>query len=242
MKKMIWFIALVSFHAAAVTHEKPLKPSALTAIKKESGQYTQICKAVENACKNGAEIWQENDADDTVYLMLPDLQLIKLKKEKTAYSKVTTWNLSKESANENSPDDGLTKDKTYLYPALYPLNKTKMAVALVTRWSTSYSGGGREEEVADFVMINDDGSYQLAFKDIPFSSREMIRACFTAADYAKTSHCHDENWKVLKLEITDTGKNFYAWKFIAKSYSWPAFTNKASVRMKTSEKVAYPFQ
>lgn len=31
----------------------------------------------------------------------------------------------------------------YIYPALYPLSKVKMAVALVSKWSTNYSGGAR---------------------------------------------------------------------------------------------------
>ncbi|HFH0417345.1 TPA: hypothetical protein ACGHO4_004832, partial [Salmonella enterica subsp. diarizonae serovar 61:i:z] len=73
-----------------------------------------------------------------------------------------------------------------------PLSKVKLAVALVSKWSTNYSGGGREEEYANFMMINDDGTYQPAFKNILFSSKEMIKACFTEDDYAKQSHCHDE--------------------------------------------------
>lgn len=95
------------------------------------------------------------------------------------YSKIVSWDFTKEANNEDVPDDELTKSDVYIYPALYPLSKVKTAVALVSKWSTTYSGGGREEEYANFIMINDDGTYQPAFKNIPFSSREMIKACFT---------------------------------------------------------------
>ncbi|EFU1598202.1 hypothetical protein HUO91_004495, partial [Salmonella enterica] len=120
--------------------------------------------------------------------------------------------------------------------------KVKMAVALVSKWSTNYSGGGREEEYANFMMINDDGTYQPAFKNILFSSKEMIKACFTEDDYAKQSHCHDESWSILNLKINDESKDYYSWKFITKSYGWPAFTDKASTKVSINESVAYPFQ
>lgn len=167
---------------------------------------------------------------------------MKLKKEGDVYSKIVSWDFAKESQNEDATDDELTKSDVYIYPALYPINKVKTAVALVSKWSTTYSGGGREEEYANFMMINDDGTYQLAFKNIPFSSREMIKACFTEDDYAKKSHCHDETWSILNLKITDNSKEYYLWKFIIKSYDWPAFKDKALTQININESVAYPFQ
>ena len=149
---------------------------------------------------------------------------------------------STKSNNDVGPDDELTRGQVYIYPAFYPLNKSKLAVAIVSKWSTAYSGGRREAEYADFMMLNNDGSYQTAFKNILFSSREMIRACFSEADYAKNSHCDDENWSILNLKFIDKGKEYYSWKFIEKSYNWPAFTGKSSISIKTNESIAYPFQ
>ena len=171
------------------------------------------------------------------------LQLIKLKRNGDTYSKIVSWDFSKEEAkNETSPDDDLIKSGLYIYPALYPLSKFKVAIALVSKWSAIYSGGGREEEYANFMMINDDGTYQPAFKDILFSSKEMIKTCFTENDYAKQLHCHDENWSMLNLKITDDFKDYYSWKFITKSYSWSAFTGNESTQVRVTEDVAYPFQ
>lgn len=60
--------------------------------------------------------------------------------------------------------------------------------------STAYSGGGRQENYADFLLLDDDGSYNVAFKDIPFSSSEMIRACFSAEEYARKLHRQWGGW------------------------------------------------
>lgn len=242
MKKTILLLAIVSFSVMAGGNENTINANAMIEIKKNSEQYINICKAVESHCKPGTVIWKGRNSNDYFYLISSKLQLVKVRKDSGGYSNVNMWDFSKENNNEDIPDDELTKGDVYIYPALYPLNKEKLAVALVSKWSTSYSGGGREEEYANFMMINDDGSYQLAFKSIPFSSKKMIRACFTEDDYAKKSHCHDENWSILNLKITDEAKEFYAWKFITKSYDWPAFKEKTSAQVKTSEIVVYPFQ
>lgn len=244
MKKVVVFLAIVAFSTVAGINETTIKSVALMTLKKDSSQYVGICKAVGTYCRDGASIWKEKNSNDIFYLTLPQLRLMKLKKDADIYSKVIIWDFSKENNNDSTStsDDELTKGDLYIYPALYPLNKTKMAIALVSKWSTSYSGGSREEEYANFMMINDDGSYQLAFKNIPFSSRKMIKACFTEKDYAKKSHCHDESWSILNLKITDDSQAFYSWKFITKSYDWPAFTNKSSAKLNTHESFAYPFQ
>ncbi len=242
MKKTILLLTIISFSAITGIAENPTKPIPLIKLKKDSDQYISICKAVESDCKPGTVIWKEKNSNDDFYLTSSKLQLVKVRKDNDGYSNVNVWDFFKENNNEGIPDDELIKDDVYIYPALYPLNNKKIAVALVSKWSTTYSGGGREEEYANFMMINDDDSYQLAFKSIPFSSKEMIRACFTEDDYAKKSHCHDESWSILNLKITDEAKEFYSWRFITKSYSWPAFKDKTSSQVKTSEIVAYPFQ
>lgn len=75
-------------------------------------------------------------------------------------------------------------------------------------------------------MLNDYNSYKVAFSDIPFSSKESIKACFKEDDYNKKSHCDDENWSVLSIKYQDTGKEYYEWEFVTKYYSWPAFEDK----------------
>ncbi|EOL8967135.1 hypothetical protein ACM92D_003170 [Cronobacter dublinensis] len=156
MKNVLLFLAIVSFSAVAGTTDIIIKPVALTVLKKNSAQYTDICKAVEDSCNDGASVWKEKNSGNIFYLTNSHLQLIKLKKDGDVYSQVISWNFTKETKSEDVPDDELTRTDVYIYPALYPLSKLKMAVALVSKWSATYSGGGREEEYANFMMINDD--------------------------------------------------------------------------------------
>lgn len=244
MKKCTLAFVILAFCGAAnaaTPAESAPAPIALVAIKPGSQPYISICSAFKDTCKGSAAIWKAKNSDDSFYLILPGTRLMEVQREGDTLTKVAMWDFSGYKT-EHTPDEDLTQDENYIYPALYPLSKTKWAVAIVSRWSAGYSGGGRSEEIADFMMLNRDGSYQPAFKNVPFSSAAMIRACFTEADYAKSAHCHDESWSVLRLKITDTAKAFYSWRFITTSYSWPAFKDKKATEKKTIVRVEYPFQ
>ncbi|MCG8707906.1 hypothetical protein JHU04_001104 [Brenneria sp. 4F2] len=241
LRVIFLFLAIVSCSAVANTSENSIKPAVFIALKENSEQYDRVCKAADGGCKNGTHIWKVQGTSNTFFLTDTALLLTKVQKLQNEYIKNGQWNLATLPFDKNSSDDELLKDDVYIYPALYPLNKTKQAIALVSKWSISYSGGGREEEYADFIMLNDDGSFQLVFKNIPFSSHEMIRACFTEDDYAKNSHCHDESWSILNLKFMELGNEYYSWKFISKSYGWPAFTDKTAISSTQKTKISYPF-
>ncbi|MFH3639594.1 hypothetical protein WAH83_22450, partial [Acinetobacter baumannii] len=87
----------------------------------------------------------------------------------------------------------------------YPLNKNEHAIAVLNTWFTGYSGGGRFEENADFIELKSKGQYQVALKDINFSSSKMIRACFSEQEYKKSQHCYDETWMTLNIRFKDIG-------------------------------------
>lgn len=234
---------LITYPSLAITPTEALKPTALVAVHKGSDLYNDVCRAAaNNLCQTGASLWRVSDSATTFYLTSASLKLVKVERSDQHYITKTTWDFSRESNNAGNPDSGLNRDEVYIYPALYPLNRSTQAVAIVTKWSTAYSGGGRQEEYADFMLINRDGSYQIAFKNVPFSSSEIIRACFTEADYAKESHCHDESWHTLRLEFIDEGNMFYTWKFIDKVYNWPAFAQRSATSVKVSTSTAYPFR
>ncbi|KDT12614.1 hypothetical protein AB84_4852 [Escherichia coli 2-052-05_S3_C1] len=91
-------------------------------------------------------------------------------------------------------------------------------------------------EFADFIMLNEDGTYKTAFSDIPFYSKEQVRACFSDSDYNKKSHCYDESWSILNISIIDNGAEFYLWEFITKSYNWPSFVDKARIKKSVDKK------
>lgn len=241
-KAVTLFLAIVSFSSLASEDMNKIKPVPFVALQKNSAQYAAVCHAVESQCGDNVKIWKEKGGGDAFYLTTAVNDLIKVEKTGNAYIKRGEWDFDDYGKNQTSPDDELTMEDISIYPALYPLSKTRQAVALVSKWSTAYSGGGREETYADFLMLNEDGTWDAAFKNIPFSSSEMIRACFSEEDYAKNSHCHDESWSTLTLKITDEGKEYYRWKFITKSWNWPSFTDKSTATVESSEQVKYPFQ
>ena len=243
MKKIsILFLILASGPLMANDNVPVIKPIPLIALKKNSEQYAGVCHAVENRCTESAKVWKEKGVGEGYYLTNSTPAIIKIRKVKNNYIKDGEWSFSQCRGTDHSSDGELNREEISVFPALYPINKTEQAVALVSKWSTAYSGGGRVEEYADFLILNSNGSHQLAFKDIPFSSSEMIRACFSEEDYAKNSHCHDESWSILNLKIIDEGKSYYSWKFITRSYNWPSFTDKSSVTVETSEQVKTPLQ
>ncbi len=94
----------------------------------------------------------------------------------------------------------------------------------------------RKWNFADFIMLNEDGTYKTAFSDIPFYSKEQVRACFSDSDYNKKSHCYDESWSVFNISIIDNGSEFYLWEFITKSYNWPSFVDKARIKKSVDKK------
>jgi hypothetical protein len=114
MKKVVLFLVIVSFSTVAGITDITTKPVALAALKKSSAQYIDICKAVDDSCKGGTSIWKEKNSDNIFYLTKSHLQLMKLKKDGDVYSKMVSWDFSKESKNEDAPDDELIKNDVYI--------------------------------------------------------------------------------------------------------------------------------
>ena len=120
-----------------------------------------------------------------------------------------------------------------IYPAIYPINQSQFAVALIDPRHTSYSGGGRGEELADFIHLQANGKYKTLLKTIPFYSFEQIRACFSEQEYKIEKHCHDESFTTLSIHYHDVGKQFLQWRLSYVHTDWPAGTmNKKITRTK----------
>lgn len=246
IRVLVSFLAAASASVLAAEVSPPIRPLPFTALKSGSDGYNSLCAALKNHCDAEKEttLWKSKADANTYYLINSSPELMKIEKTASTYSVKGRWDFSQyhhSHSEQNQSDDELSASGVTLYPALYPLSQTQLAVALVSQWSTAYSGGGREENYADFMQINDDGSYKAAFKDILFSSREMIRACFSEQDYARKSHCHDESWRVLQLKIADEGKTYYSWTFITQSSDWPSFTEKSAITTSVSREVKVPF-
>lgn len=244
MKKVILALSML-FSSYALASD--IKPVPFVGVKSESAEYSAICNAVKKYCgeNDQAKIWKEKNNPSEIFLTTSSRILVRIKSDAgTGYLISQVWNFSNYAMKDSLDDDGedLSDSDINIFPALYPLSKTQNAVALVQKWSTSYSGGGKEMDLADFIMLNEDGTYKTVFSKIPFYSKEQIRACFSDSDYAKKSHCSDENWSVLNISIIDNGAEFYSWEFITKSYDWPSFVDQSQMKKSIDKKTLYPFE
>lgn len=242
MKKVI--LAISIFFSSYVL-ASDIKSVPFVGVKSESAEYSAICNSVKKYCSKNdqAKIWKKKNNPNEIFLTTSSRVLVRIKSD-AEYSVSQVWDFSDYAMKDSLDDDGedLSDSGINIFPALYPLSKTQNAVALVQKWSTSYSGGGKEMNFADFIMLNEDGSYKTVFSNIPFYSREQMRACFSDSDYAKKSHCYDESWSVLNISIIDNGSEFYSWEFITKSYDWPSFVDKSKMKKIIDKKKLYPFQ
>lgn len=223
-----------------------IKPTPLSKVNKKDSEYNSICLYLNGKCNNdSAEVWKGEKNSNAYYLIDRSPQIIKIIKNGNSYKINGEWSFRgyhHSNEKKDNSDDILSPAGIVIYPAIYPINKNKLSLALVYKWETSYSGGGKEDNYADFLMLNDDNSYKVAFSNIPFSSKESIKACFKEDDYKKKSHCYDESWSVLSIKYHDIGKEYYEWELVTKYYSWPAFEDKSKVKVEINREEKYPFE
>lgn len=128
-----------------------------------------------------------------------------------------------------------------IYPALYPVNKDEVSIAIVNQWFGGYAGGGISEEYADFVKLQPNGKYSVALENVSFYSSEMIRACFSEKDYHTSQHCHDEYGTLLNIQFKDIGKKYYQWTLTYTDYEWPAFVSEKQKKISKRTEKVIPF-
>jgi hypothetical protein len=99
-----------------------------------------------------------------------------------------------------------------VHPVLYPLGNGRFAMALLTRESTGYAGGGASWIWASFYELQDfsapgevvDGRLELLYAGVPFSCSKGIRACFAEEEYRRAKRCQETWAGVLQLRYKRT--------------------------------------
>ncbi len=245
MKKII-FMVVVNFiisQNALATEKITAKP--LIKITLARNVINKICNSLTHGCgQDDANIWQIKNSKDQIYYLIDETpQLVKLQKIASDYKIIDQWYFKDyQHSQKGTGDDDLAEGGLRIFPAFYPLNKNEDAIAVLNTWFTSYSGGGRGEEVADFVQLQPKGRYRRAVKSVPFYSYEMIRACFSEKDYKNSPHCHDESGSTLSIQFKDVGKPFYQWTLNYTNFSWDAFKPEKDKSIEKSREVVMPFE
>jgi hypothetical protein len=111
---------------------------------------------------------------------------------------VRTWNFGALAVDDGEGE----RSPRGVHPVLYPLGAGRFAMALLTRESTGYAGGGASWSWASFYELQDlsapddvvDGRLELLYAAVPFSCGKGIRACFTEEEYRGARRCQ-ETWE-----------------------------------------------
>jgi biopolymer transport protein ExbD len=233
LSTLIFFIALPVF-AADSMKSLPFKEKSIS-----KAEIRSICQKIKsNYDESSAKLWVVKIAEaEKYYLIDENLQMIQLSKHLGKYQIVDNWNLTKYQQVYVLEENEISKE--FIYPALYPLNRHSYAVALVFSSSTSYAGGGRSEQIAQFIQLLPKGKAHRVLKDIPFYSYERIKACFSEQDYKKSSHCHDEHYSILSIDYQDIGKPYYQWNLTYTETDWPAYNAEKKVQKRTVVVIPY---
>jgi hypothetical protein len=123
---------------------------------------------------------------------------------------VRTWNFATMVGEDQ--EEGLERA---IDPVLYPVGLDRLAMALLTKQSTGYSGGGAWWTFATFYELRDhlapddvgEGRLAPVYQAIPFACAKDIRACFSEREYRRAGRC-SESWSgALRLRMANADRN-----------------------------------
>lgn len=243
VKIYIFMVCILLVSNANANAKLRTLPFILTQI--DNNSILLICKRLKIECTIGdTKLYQvKGNIDPHYYLIDPSPKLFKLRKEGAKFILIDQWDFKEYQHSHRSLgiEEGLSRAGLKIYPALYPLNKTDVSIAIIDDWFGGYSGGGSSEQYADFVQLYPHDKYNLAIADQLFYSSEMIRACFSEQDYHTSPHCHDESGTLLNIQFKDIGQNYYQWVLNYTDYDWPANAPETHKTTQKYSKTLIPF-
>jgi hypothetical protein len=199
----------------------------------------KLCVALSTPCQlSTTQAYQDPDRPEA-YLWLIDESkpmLAKLALDQTQLQVLIE--LDFKNRVHSAPFSRPNEEPMVIDPALYLTPTGEKAVALLISERTGYSGGGKMDTLADFIVISsqtvgsDAGDNPSAiYQSVPFESSGIIRACFTKNEYADTQKkkrrsCHDEFTDELLVSAKRAGNKTQPWVFKRKHVFLSAETRR----------------
>lgn len=227
LQAVIFSLCFANF-AFAAPKAIPLKEVALPKAKLK-----QLCQQLPNGCGESSTTFGVYTDKHNFYFIEGGKQIALLEKTPNFFSVKTIWDFSHYQHSYTPEEYGV--EGVEIYPALYPLNAEKKAIAILKQEVEPYAGGGRVEQTADFVELKPDGSYAVALTSIPFYKNTLIRTCFTAEEYEKNRYCHDEESSVLSIKFHE-GTPYYRWDLTYTDTTIDTSLSESNVRKVTKSK------
>lgn len=211
----------------------PIKAIALKEVSYTKNDLEYVCHQLIKGCVGESGEVGIYTADNQNFYLIDGARQIVFLEKSPSYKVKTTWNFEGYQHTSVEPQGAPGADVALsIYPALYPLNSNKMAVAIIKTEFETYSGGGRTYKTADFLELKNNGSYSVALKSVPFYMDEMIRACFSEEEYRNNPHCHDESMSVLSIKYHDDKKPYYRWELRYTDTIWEQGVSEKMKRIK----------
>ena len=231
--KKIFLLFSLSLLFTDIALATPIKAIALKEVSYTKNDLEYVCHQLIKGCVGESGEVGIYTADNQNFYLIDGAQQIVFLEKSPSYKVKTTWNFEGYQHTSVEPQGAPGADVALsIYPALYPLNSNKMAVAIIKTEFETYSGGGRTYKTADFLELKNNGSYSVALKSIPFYMDEMIRACFSEEEYRNNPHCHDESMSVLLIKYHDDKKLYYRWELRYTDTIWEQGVSEKMKRIK----------
>lgn len=227
LQAVIFSLCFANF-AVATPKATPLKKAPLS----EKELY-KLCLQMTKGCDALAIPFGVYTDKQNFYFIEGGKQIAQLEKTPDFFTVKTIWDFSHYQHSYMPEEYGV--EGVEIYPALYPLNAEKKAVAILKQELEPYAGGGRMAQTADFVELKPDGSYAVALTSIPFYNTTLIRACFTAEEYENNRYCHDEESSVLSIKFHE-GSPYYRWDLTYTDTNIDTSLSESNIRKVTKSK------
>lgn len=233
-----WLAASILLLSSSLSAQE-IKAQALKEMPISPAELANICKLLPKCKQESGQLFKRKSPEE--YYFIDDTpQLARLTKSAT-YQLKQRWDFSN-YIHDSDITEVMGETSLSVHPALYPLSKEKWAVALVKGGSDWFPGGAATEEKADFLQLNDDGSYQVALKDIPFYYSLLTKACSGEEESKTSPHCYDDKMRILKITYQNIGKPYYQWNLKYVLTDWPAHVPQSQATVQEEKEERVPFE
>jgi len=216
-------ISLIPLCALADQVRVPLQPAKSL---QTNSSLKKICAALTTPCKpSTTQIYSDPDSPKSFVWLIDESKPMLAKLATDQPQAQVLIEMDFKGHIHSAPFSQPNEEPMVIDPALYLTPTGDKAVAVLISQRTGYSGGGKMDTLADFIILSSARlrlaagvNYPAIYKSVPFESSGMSRACFTKEEYEdsqkqKRRSCHDEYTDVLQISAQRLENKTGPWVF-----------------------------
>ena len=213
-------ISLIPLCALADQVRVPLQPAKSL---QTNSSLKKMCAALTTPCKpSTTQIYSDPDSPKSFVWLIDESKPMLAKLATDQPQPQVLIEMDFKGHVHSAPFSQPNEEPMVIDPALYLTPTGDKAVAVLISQRTGYSGGGKMDTLADFIILSSARlrlkagvNYPAIYKSVPFESSGMSRACFTKEEYedSKRRSCHDEYTDVLQISAQRLENKTGPWVF-----------------------------